>query len=773
MSIYYNLDFTGEQLNTLFENALSREQIEEIIETTKKGDSAYEIAVKNGFEGSELDWLNSLIGGSEEHVKEVITEHLEKYPLEAPVLSVNNKTGNVNIVASDIEDVYSKEETYSKEEVLETYFDYLSTNINWDEQLNNFTSHPFEENWYKICDISNFSSSIEFNLYFKNFIMKDSAGIIIANTDNPTDYTSVEDSEGNTCYRFTCEIGEREEYIGDIKIYIYCYSDYSREELYNTIYISNETSLSNCLFSLEFKDNIIVKTPPIIKKDFLPLDDIVNSNTITNALGDIPIGQNKYFELKQLTNSNILLWDGKPLNNYYPIDECHFVSDKILSATSGDDIIGSSFIDNEGNVYNLIDEVYLVQENDGFYYGWISYYNSEKTTPSYSFYILKEPYGENRPAGIYLYSYIDGYISSMVFKNDYIFSNNLYLLKEKYLNSTYEGLDARDKTVKNVADPIENADAVNKQWVNNNYLSRQGGTITNNSLRLTTSLQFDRSNNTLGYSQIYKANETEDNVLRISDTSAEGKVTTLQIGGNGHHLILAASKDDGSNGFNYWNLYHEGKKPTASEIGAAPRGFGLGETTCKPISDCNEAKLTGFFQMSGPTTANCPSEFHYGKLLVLCRPSEKLTIEQIAIANRQLAIRYSSDNGETWTAWEYINPPLVFSGSKLPSAGTEYQTTERWNGAPVFTRIVGLKLVVNASTTNVGESSVDIGKNLVIRSIDGYLQKGNFTRPLSTFNQIHNVEYDKSDGTLSIETKAGAPADTANWTAYLTIKYTK
>jgi hypothetical protein len=108
----YNLDFTGEQLNTLFKNALSREQIEEIIEATKKGDSAYEIAVKNGFEGSESDWLNSLIGGSEEHVKEVIDKFLEDNPISETIKSVNGKTGNVILTADDV-NTYEKEELTS------------------------------------------------------------------------------------------------------------------------------------------------------------------------------------------------------------------------------------------------------------------------------------------------------------------------------------------------------------------------------------------------------------------------------------------------------------------------------------------------------------------------------------------------------------------------------------------------------------------------------------------------------------------------------------
>lgn len=65
--------------------------------------TAYGIAVKHGFEGTEEEWLESLRGTvDEEMVKEFIEDYLEENPIPAPVTSVNGKTGAVELSAEDV-----------------------------------------------------------------------------------------------------------------------------------------------------------------------------------------------------------------------------------------------------------------------------------------------------------------------------------------------------------------------------------------------------------------------------------------------------------------------------------------------------------------------------------------------------------------------------------------------------------------------------------------------------------------------------------------------
>lgn len=74
---------------------------EVIITKGDKGDSAYEIAVKNGYEGTEAEWLESLKNANPETVKAAVGEYLEENPIEASIKTVNgikpDENGNVEI----------------------------------------------------------------------------------------------------------------------------------------------------------------------------------------------------------------------------------------------------------------------------------------------------------------------------------------------------------------------------------------------------------------------------------------------------------------------------------------------------------------------------------------------------------------------------------------------------------------------------------------------------------------------------------------------------
>lgn len=200
---------------------------------------------------------------------------------------------------------------------------------------------------------------------------------------------------------------------------------------------------------------------------------------------------------------------------------------------------------------------------------------------------------------------------------------------------------------------------------------------------------------------------------------------------------------------------------TAAQVGAAPSGFGLGETNSKQAKHCDEAVLPGFYHLNGNENTGYPSDFvsfRYGSVIVNRRYS---TVFQTIIQGGVIAHRYgtTSDGGVTWTfnPWEYENPPLV--------AGVEYRTTERYKGNnPVYVKLINFGAMPNTTA-----KSVSIGANLNIVSIEGMTYNGDYALPLSIHNGINSVYYNKSDGKLYVDTKN----DATKWSAEIVVKYTK
>lgn len=199
---------------------------------------------------------------------------------------------------------------------------------------------------------------------------------------------------------------------------------------------------------------------------------------------------------------------------------------------------------------------------------------------------------------------------------------------------------------------------------------------------------------------------------------------------------------------------------TAAQVGAAPSGFGLGETNSKVVQHCDEAVLPGFYSLPGNENTGYPTEYanlKYGALAVNRRYS---TVFQTITQGVITAQRYgtTSDGGVTWSfnPWEYENPPMV--------AGVEYRTTERYKGNPVYAKLVNFGAMPNTTS-----KSVSIGANLSLVSIEGMTYNGNYALPLSIHNGINSVYYNKSEGKLNVETKS----DASKWSAEIVVKYTK
>ena len=127
----------------------------------------------------------------------------------------------------------------------------------------------------------------------------------------------------------------------------------------------------------------------------------------------------------------------------------------------------------------------------------------------------------------------------------------------------------------------------------------------------------------------------------------------------------------------------------ASDVGAAPAGYGLGSVGGISLLDANTAKRNGWYIGGGENAVNFPSYNHkYGELFVLTRNN---TIEQFAIYQGTICVRYSTDGGTTWSTWEWVNPPMQL--------GVEYRTTERYLGKPVYVMVVDCGVAPSKSET--------------------------------------------------------------------------
>ena len=155
------------------------------------------------------------------------------------------------------------------------------------------------------------------------------------------------------------------------------------------------------------------------------------------------------------------------------------------------------------------------------------------------------------------------------------------------------------------------------------------------------------------------------------------------------------------NGTDYDILY---PKTVYNQVsGVAPAGYGLGGTG-KRVTDMNNAQESGFYSALG--ASNIPpnvESVQYGSVLVLCSQADRVTqiyFQDVTDGTGAIAVRRLNGNG--WSDWEFINPPM-----KL---GIEYRTTERYQGKPVYVKLVdlgscpssGIKDVTVLGDTEVG-----------------------------------------------------------------------
>ncbi len=138
---------------------------------------------------------------------------------------------------------------------------------------------------------------------------------------------------------------------------------------------------------------------------------------------------------------------------------------------------------------------------------------------------------------------------------------------------------------------------------------------------------------------------------------------------------------------------------TASEVGAAPDGYGLGMLNVSPgVTDINQITKNGFYDASGLSTDILPQGVrsqNYAGLLSSIRADNRGNIIWLrSIPDAPTYIATAQKNNDALEPWEYLNPPLT--------SGTVSRTLDRYNDKVVYKKL---------DTDGVIKWSIDGGTN--------------------------------------------------------------
>ena len=168
---------------------------------------------------------------------------------------------------------------------------------------------------------------------------------------------------------------------------------------------------------------------------------------------------------------------------------------------------------------------------------------------------------------------------------------------------------------------------------------------------------------------------------------------------------------------------------TAAQAGAAPVGYGLGETSSRSTN--NWADAVNSFKRGN--TGSPDGEWWHG---LVCKEYGNITTNLAFKPNNGVwlsAMRGRTSNGN-WCEWEYINPPMVLD--------VEYRTIERVNGAALYTTLVGCGAAANGATVDLNKfniSSVVRFNAYVMGTALPRINSKDFSNPWSIYVNAHRT----------------------------------
>ena len=213
------------------------------------------------------------------------------------------------------------------------------------------------------------------------------------------------------------------------------------------------------------------------------------------------------------------------------------------------------------------------------------------------------------------------------------------------------------------------------------------------------------------------------------------------------------------------NHIENGIKQTYSDF--APAGI-----VSKTIKIASETELDNALTEEINTMANDSARFLvfsptnssvFGGVAVLCRLYKRSgsgygTADFIGYSTHGPNTCQKSWYGGTWKPIEWVNPPMAL--------GVEYRTTERYNGKPVYAKLVDVQALPNNTTKSVEFDYTGTIKEIVYR---GGSTSSGMSLPHIVKDTAACILVTTGPGYLNIQTGV----DRSGLTAKIKVKYTK
>lgn len=257
------------------------------------------------------------------------------------------------------------------------------------------------------------------------------------------------------------------------------------------------------------------------------------------------------------------------------------------------------------------------------------------------------------------------------------------------------------------------------------------------------------------------------------------EMKTLTVNGTTYEVVDGVLRDARGAADGIATLGADGKLldaqiPGLDKLGAAPVGYGLGDAAAFLDGvDIDTVRLNGWYRLNStctnvPTTSDGVGSCSGALLEVTSGGGASYVREQIihlgtaGQQGRKLRRFYNNAN-KTWQPWEWINPPMLI--------GTEYRTTERYNGKPVYAKLISGVAGPNAAEKAISHEISDIERVVSVSAEASDSVNGSYT---------WDVYLVQSDNTTILNVFATqtqiflyASDDRTSATVYVTVKYRK
>ena len=203
---------------------------------------------------------------------------------------------------------------------------------------------------------------------------------------------------------------------------------------------------------------------------------------------------------------------------------------------------------------------------------------------------------------------------------------------------------------------------------------------------------------------------------------------------------------------------------TVAQIGAAPAGFGLGETAyhLTPVTDANTAVLSGWYLLESDATNGIGSARAVMRVDAYNSNSLLQTAFTTHYSNKYHEIRQRACINGNWSEWEQVNPSMEL--------GILYRTTEKYKGKPVYAKLIDFGALPNTTVKTVGFYSTEVTAVVYVGGMlsDGcYIGAGyNRDRSRATSAGLY------LDNTLT-NVRIYTEHDMSAVTAYVLVKFTR